>query len=57
MLDNVNKYMSQFFQINFQNGLASYGVPNHKALTVAETIRRVGMPKQTITDQGRDFES
>lgn len=57
MIDNVNKYMSQFFQINFQNGLASYVVPNHKALTVADTIRRVGMPKQTLTDQGRDFES
>lgn len=55
MIDNVNKYMSQFFQINLQNGLASYVVPNHKALTVA--IRRVGMPKQTLTDQGRDFES
>lgn len=57
MIDNVNKYMSYFFQINFQNGLASYVVPNHKALTVADTIRRVGMPKQTITDQDRDFES
>lgn len=57
MIDNVNKYMSQFFQINFQNGLASYVVPNHKALTVADTIRRVGMPKQTIIDQDRDFES
>lgn len=57
MIDNVNKYMSQFFQINLQNGLASYVVPNHKVLTVADTIRRVGMPKQTLTDQGRDFES
>lgn len=57
MIDNVNKYMSQFFQINFQNGLASYDVPNHKALTVADTVRRVGMPKQTIIDQGRDFEN
>lgn len=57
MIDNVNKYTSKFFQINFQNGLALYVVPNHKALTVAETIRRVGMPKQTLTDQGRDFES